>query len=60
MKNNEIQITFQTDKDLIEKFDKAADRLAATMHLGHITRKQALSVALQDAVDKWGKEPSIE
>ncbi|GEM_PF-4107059 len=60
MKNNEIPISFHTDKDLIEEFDKASKLKASEMGLGDITRKQAFNLAIKEAVERWKKEPAIE
>jgi len=54
MKGNEISVTFFADKDLMKEFEKAKELKAASMGIG-LTKKQAIHLALKEAIEVWSK-----
>ena len=54
MKENEISVTFFADKDLMKQFEKAKELKAASMGIG-LTKKQAIHLALKEAIEIWSK-----
>lgn len=52
MKENEVSITFYADKDLIKEFEKALERKALKLGI-NLTKKQALQLAMKDAISNW-------
>ena len=54
MKENDVSITFHIDKDLLKEFEKAKDLRAAKIGID-LNKKQALQLAIKDAIEKWTK-----
>lgn len=55
MDENEISVTFFADKDLMNEFNKAKEYKARQIGI-KLTKKQALQLAIKEAIDKWTKE----
>ena len=54
MKENEISVTFFADKDLMKQFETAKDKKAESIGIG-LTKKQALHLAIKEAIESWSK-----
>ena len=54
MKENEISVTFFADKELMKEFEKAKEKKAASLGIA-LTKKQALHLAIKDAIEGWSK-----
>jgi hypothetical protein len=55
MDENEVSVTFFVDKELMRKFEVAKDEKAKTLGI-KLTKKQALQLAMKDAISAWTKE----
>ncbi len=54
MDENEISVTFFADKDVMNQFDKAKEIKAKELGF-KLTKKQALQLAIKEAIEKWTK-----
>ncbi len=58
MKENEIRVVFDADKNLIDKVINVAQlKIKTDSNVSiELNRKQALIIAINDFVDRWEKE----
>lgn len=55
MKENETSVTFHIDKELLKKFEKATDLKSNDVGIP-LNRKQSMTLAIKEAIEKWTKE----
>lgn len=54
MKEDEISVTFFADKEMMRDFEKAKLKKADSIGIG-LTKKQALHLAIKEAIENWTK-----
>jgi hypothetical protein len=55
MRQNETSVTFHIDKELLEDFNSAVKEKSKELGVP-LNRKQALTLAMKEAIEKWKKE----
>ena len=55
MKENETSITFHTDMDLLEMFEKAVEEKEKELGF-KLNRRQSMQLAMKEAINKWNPE----
>lgn len=55
MRQNETSVTFHIDKKLLEDFNSAVKEKSKELGVP-LNRKQALTLAMKEAIEKWKKE----
>lgn len=59
MDEDEVSVTFFANKEVMEQFEKAKDFKARELGI-KLTKKQALQLAMKEAIDRWTKEKPAE
>lgn len=58
MNEKEISVTFFISKDIMDEFEKAKEKKAEIVGIG-LTKKQALQLAIKEAIERWStKNPT--
>jgi rRNA-processing protein FCF1 len=52
MDEKEISVTFFISKDIMDEFEKAKEKKAKTVGIS-LTKKQALQLAIKEAIENW-------
>jgi hypothetical protein len=55
MGEDEISVTFFANKEVMSQFEKAKDLKAKELGI-KLTKKQALQLAMKEAIERWTKE----
>jgi len=59
MRVNETSVTFHIDKALLKEFEMAMRKKSEEIGVP-LNKKQALTLAMKEAIDKWKKENPAE
>lgn len=59
MGEDEISVTFFANKEVMEQFEKAKEFKAKELGI-KLTKKQALQLAMKEAIERWTTENPAE
>jgi len=59
MDEKEISVTFFADKDVMDEFEKAKEFKERQLGI-KLTKKQALQIAIKEAIENWKQKSPTE